>query len=180
MTIFNITILIHFSLFILTIYSILYPKKRVWPPPCKKSWQYIVYWGLFYIGVLFSAWLVVLDYNTWILSSGLRYIFGLPLIIIGLLILVVGIYTLGIKNTYGLEDRFKIESIYKYTRNPQYLGDIIMLTGLIIFVNSFDLVIIFSIQILTFLLMPFSEEIWLEEKYGKEYLEYKKKTSRFI
>jgi protein-S-isoprenylcysteine O-methyltransferase Ste14 len=29
-------------------------------------------------------------------------------------------------------------------------------------------------------MMPFSEEIWLEEKYGNQYLEYKNKTSRFL
>ena len=55
-----------------------------------------------------------------------------------------------------------------------------MLIGLIIFLNSIDLTFIFLVQMLTFITMPFSEEIWLEEKYGKEYLNYKQKTSRFI
>jgi protein-S-isoprenylcysteine O-methyltransferase Ste14 len=180
MTIFYITLLIHILLFILTALSIFYPKKRIWPPPSKNSWQYSVYWGLFYLGIVFTAILVIFNYNSWIVSNEIRYFVGLPFIVIGLTILCFAIYILGMKNTYGLEDGFKIKSIYKYTRNPQYLGDMIMLTGLVIFINSIDLTMIFSLQILTFAIMPFSEEIWLEEKYGEEYLNYKQKTSRFI
>jgi len=180
MIIFYTTLLVNFLLFSLTAWSIFFPKKRVWPPPYKSSWQYYIYWGLFYFGIALTTILVILNYNSWVILNEIRYFLGIPLISTGLILLCFGIYTLGIKNTYGLKDGFKIKSIYKYTRNPQYVGDVIMLTGLIVFLNSADLTIIFLIQILTFIIMPFTEEIWLEEKYGVEYLNYKQKTSRFI
>jgi protein-S-isoprenylcysteine O-methyltransferase Ste14 len=69
---------------------------------------------------------------------------------------------------------------YFYTRNPQYLGDIILLIGLILFCNSLFLLIIFAIYIFTFLIMTFSEEKWLEKNYWSKYIEYKNKTTRFF
>jgi protein-S-isoprenylcysteine O-methyltransferase Ste14 len=100
--------------------------------------------------------------------------------ITGFVVMGIGVYWLGIANTYGVENGFKNHGIYKFTRNPQYIGDIALLFGIMIFVNSFELLIIFTIYILTFIAMIFSEESWLEERYGKEYIVYKSKTPRFI
>ena len=118
MAIFYIALLVHFLLLTLTLWSIFFPEKRIWPPPHKNSWQYYIYWGLFYIGIILTTILVILNYNSWFITNGVRYFLGVPLVLIGLTILCLGIYILGIKNTYGLKDGFKIKAIYKYTRNP--------------------------------------------------------------
>ena len=178
--IFYLNLLVHYIIFGLVLWSILFSSKRIWPPPSKQSWQYKIYWYLFYIGVVLDIVLVVQEFNIWIVPNEIRYLIGIPLILIGGFIVSYGIYTLGIKNTYGLENGFADKSPYKYTRNPQYLGDIILIIGLILFVNSLNLTVLFLLTIIIFIIMPFSEEIWLEEKYGNQYVEYKNKTSRFI
>jgi protein-S-isoprenylcysteine O-methyltransferase Ste14 len=179
-TIFYINLSIHYIVLGLVLWSIFFPSKRIWPPPSKQSWQYKVYWYLFYIGVILDVILIILEFNSWIIPDKIRYFIAIPLILIGTSIVSFGIYTLGIKNTYGLENGFIDKALYKYTRNPQYLGDIILILGLILFVNSLNLTVLFLLAIIIFIIMPFSEEIWLEEKYGNNYIKYKSKTPRFI
>jgi protein-S-isoprenylcysteine O-methyltransferase Ste14 len=178
--IFYLNLLVHYTVLGLVLWSIFFPSTRIWPPLSKHSWHYKIYWYLFYSGVILDIVLMVQKYNIWIIPNEIRYFIGVPLIVIGTYIVSYGIYTLGIKNTYGLEDGFTDKIPYKYTRNPQYLGDIVLLIGLILFINSLSLTVLFILEIIIFLIMPFSEEIWLEEKYGNQYIEYKNKTSRFI
>ena len=179
-TIFYINLSVHYIIFGLVLWSIFFSSKRIWPPPSKQSWQYKIYWNLFYIGAMLDIILIIQEFNIWIIPNEIRYFIGIPLILIGTFIVSFGVYTLGIKNTYGLKNGFTDKSPYKYTRNPQYLGDIILILGLILFINSLNLTVLFLLTIIIFIIMPFSEEIWLEEKYENEYIEYKNKTSRFI
>lgn len=70
---------------------------------------------------------------------------------------------------------------YKYTRNPMYLGATIFLLGISVFLGS---LISFIAPILFFLIIniffiPF-EERWLQELFGKDYLQYMKKVRRWI
>lgn len=70
---------------------------------------------------------------------------------------------------------------FRLTRNPNYLGMIIALLGEAIFLGS---IITFIIPIVFFILInvwnvAFEEEV-LERKFGKRYLEYKKKVRRWI
>jgi protein-S-isoprenylcysteine O-methyltransferase Ste14 len=161
-------------------YSIISAKNRIWPPPSKNSWQYKIYWNLFYLGVILDIILVILEYNTWIIADEFRYYVGLILIAIGTYIVCSAIYTLGLKNTYGLEDGFINQGVYKYSRNPQYVGDIILIIGLIVFINSLHLSILLILTIIIFIMMPLSEESWLEEKYRQKYIDYKNHTPRFL
>jgi len=179
-SLFTINLIVHYSLLIITVWSIVMPKKRIWPPPSSKSWQYYVYWGLFYIGIGLDVLMLFLSWNTWLIPAEIRYYIGLPLSLVGSLFSIWAIATLGIKNTYGLKEGFVAIKPYKITRNPQYVGDIVLLFGLILWSNSLLLTIIFLLTILIFILMPFSEELWLEEKYGEQYLAYKQKHSRFL
>jgi protein-S-isoprenylcysteine O-methyltransferase Ste14 len=178
--IFYLNIVVHYIIFILILWSIFFSSKRIWPPPSKKSWQYKIYWYLFYIGTILDIVLVIQEFNIWVVPNEIRYFIGIPLILVGAFIVSFSIYTLGIKNTYGLENGFRDKTPYKYTRNPQYVGDIILIIGLILFINSLNLTVLFILTIIIFLIMPFSEESWLEEKYKNQYIEYKNKTSRFI
>ena len=179
-TIFYINLMIHYIIFGLVVWSVFFSSKRIWPPPSKQSWQYKAYWSLFYVAVILDIFLVIQEFNIWIIPNEIRYFIAIPLILIGTFIVSYGIYILGIKNTYGLKNGFITKSPYKYTRNPQYLGDIILILGLILFLNSLHITILLILTIIIFIIMPLAEEIWLEEKYGKEYIEYKNKTSRFI
>ena len=71
--------------------------------------------------------------------------------------------------------------IYKYSRNPMYLGMILILISTSIFyLNYYSMLtpFIFYFWINRFQIKR--EEIFLEKKFGKEYVSYKSKTRRWI
>ncbi|MHA1439238.1 MAG: methyltransferase family protein [Promethearchaeota archaeon] len=161
-------------------WSVLFPKRRIWPPPKKALWQYILTWFLFYFVFFLNALLFFLDWDSWIILSPYRFFLAIPLIILGSMLVSWGIHTLGTKNTSGIKDQFITQGPYRYTRNPQYLGDIVLFLGITIFANSLFLVITHLLLSLVFVITPWAEESWLEEQYGEPYLEYKKHTPRFL
>ncbi len=162
------------------VWSIIFPEKRIWPPPKKWSWQYSTTWGLFYVAFISNILLLVLDWNTWLIPEEIRFLIGVPVAVIGALLVTWGIATLGIKNTYGLKNGFILNGPYRYTRNPQYLGDIILFVGMSLISNSLYFLVVHILMILVFLFTPFAEEMWLEEQYGEEYRNYKRNTARFL
>ena len=162
------------------LWSVFYPAKRIWPPPGKSSWQYRLAWILFYLVFGLNGLLLVLDWNSWIFSDWLRIIAGIPLGLIGILLLIWGIRTLGVINTSGVSDGFINDGPYRFTRNPQYLGDILLFLGLSIIGNSIYLWITHFLLILVFIITPLAEEDWLREKYSDPYQSYLERTSRFL
>jgi protein-S-isoprenylcysteine O-methyltransferase Ste14 len=171
---------IHYSLLLGTIWSIAVPKNRIWPPPNKKSWEFILSWILFYVVFILNGLLMIFNWNSWIFKESIRFLLGIPVAVVGSWLLVWGIFTLGKENTSGLKEGFILSGPYRFTRNPQYLGDILLFTGLVLISNSFFLFVFNSLLILIFLFAPISEEIWLVEQYGEKYIAYKKETPRFF
>jgi len=162
------------------IWSIFFPKKRIWPPPKKWSWQYLLTWILFLIIFPLNILFIFIDWDTWIISTPFRFHLAIPLIILGTILFFWGIITLGLKNTSGIRDQFITTGPYRFTRNPQYLGDIILFIGIIIFSNSIYVLVTNFLLSLIFVITPWAEEVWLEEQYGNNYIEYKKKVPRFL
>ena len=71
--------------------------------------------------------------------------------------------------------------IYKYSRNPMYLGLLmIVISTSIFYLNIFSIItpIFFYFWINRFQIKR--EEIFLTEKFGEEYMSYKIKTRRWI
>ena len=71
--------------------------------------------------------------------------------------------------------------IYKYSRNPMYLGMILIIISTSIFYLNYYSVLtpfIFYFWINKFQIKR--EEIFLKEKFGKDYLSYMSKTRRWI
>ena len=70
--------------------------------------------------------------------------------------------------------------VFKYTRNPMYLGHVIFFVGLVITFRSW-----FAVALLTALIPWFDarvrrDELALEKHFGADYLDYKKKVKRWI
>jgi protein-S-isoprenylcysteine O-methyltransferase Ste14 len=168
------------ALVIGTIWSVAFPAKRIWPPPGRRSWQHRLAWIGFYLVFTMNAALVVLDWNSWLFESNLRFIVGVPLALTGALLVSWGVASLGAGNTSGLKEGFVSSGPYRFTRNPQYLGDMILFVGLSVIANSLFLWITHILMIIVFAITPLAEEIWLEEQYGEPYIEYKRGTSRFL
>ncbi len=179
-SIFIVDVVANYILLFGLVWSIMFPEKRIWPPPKKRSWQYSATWGLFYVAFISNILLLVLDWNTWVIPYEIHFLLGVPITIIGVLLVTSGIVTLGIKNTYRLRDEFILSGPYRYTRNPQYLGDMIFFIGISLISNSLYFLVVHLLMILVFLFTPFAEEVWLEKQYGEEYKNYKRNTARFL
>ena len=109
------------------------------------------------------------------------------ILLIGILILITPIFKF-IKSKTTIDpikfkkvNRLITSGIYKYSRNPMYLGLLmIVMSTSIFYLNIFSITtpMLFYFWINRFQIKR--EEIFLTEKFGKEYLSYKNKTRRWI
>lgn len=162
------------------IITIFKPKYRLWPPPSKNSWQFWTVWILSIISYLGILVLSILDWDNFIFFHWFRYPMSIIFIIVGLIIAIWGVKTLSIHSSLGLKGTLINKGPYKFSRNPQYLGDILLFIGIIIISNSLLTLITGFLGILWNLLTPFAEEPWLKKQFKEEYDEYRKKVRRFI
>ncbi len=162
------------------LWSIGAPQWRIWPPPGRRSWQYYLTWVGLYVAFAGAAWLLFLDWDSGTMHDPRRLLLGVPLVLAGGLLSAWGVLTLGLRNTSGVRDGFVRRGPYRFTRNPQYLGTVVLLFGLGLVANSFGLWISHGLLILVFLMTPWCEEPWLQEQYGEVYEEYRRQTPRFL
>ena len=182
-TIFYSDLLVNYAMLAGVLYSIAFPSRRIWPPPQKGSWQYVTTWALFFTAIALNAILAFRTWSSWCIPMEIRLFVGVPVSIIGGTLVTWGIATLGLTNTYGIRNGFIRSGPYRFTRNPQYLGDIIlfMFIGLGLIVDSIYVTVPLLTLALAFLLAPLAEESWLQEQYGKTYEEeYRRNTPRFL
>ena len=177
---FLLSMLLHYAYLGIMLWSVVFPARRIWPPLQKWSWKYIVTWGLF-LGAFGIDIVMMLGDKSRLLPIGNeKYYLGVPLAIVGLLFLGWGAYELGVKRSLGVAGEFVATGPYKFTRNPQYVGDILLFLGMMVISNSFPAVAGLALLILALLLMPLAEEPWLEDMYGEAYTKYKMTTPRFL
>ena len=150
------------------IFSITRPSVRIWPPPKQGSWQHYLAWFLFSTAVTLTVVLALLTLDSWVISPEIRCFIGIPISLIGGLLLSWGIVTLGIENTSGAAGGFIGKGPYRFTRNPQYLGDMALFLGLALLINSLYVAVPLILQSIVFAITPLSEEPWLEEQYDNE------------
>ena len=109
------------------------------------------------------------------------------ILLIGMLILINPIFKF-IKSKTTIDPiKFKkvnkliISGIYKYSRNPMYLGLLmIVISTSIFYLNIFSITTPFVFYFWINRFQIRREEIFLTEKFGKEYVSYKTKTRRWI
>lgn len=174
------SIIIEVGYLLLFVLTIRRPGFRFWPPPSHRSWQFFASWllaALVFVGFLFVG---LLDFDSSILRAWLRFPIGILLHISGTTIGSWSFKSLGLRATIGLGDELTTKGPYQYSRNPQYLADILQIVGFMVLTNSWMTWMIGALGIVLNLLAPFTEEPWLEEKHGDAYLEYKMRVPRFI
>ena len=127
------------------------------------------------------------------LATDSTYNVSYPFIIIGLLFLVSGLL-LAIRGkrlfkklntnimTFEKPDFLVTEDVYKYSRNPMYLGFVIALFGIVLLmdaaISSFLLVILFFL--ITDRWYIKFEEQEMTSKFGLDYQKYCQKVRRWI
>ena len=177
---FAIDLVALFLLLAATVLSVVRPDRRIWPPPARRSWQFVTIWICYRAALGLNACLLVLDWNSWVFSGGLRFLLGIPLALLGEMLALWGIATIGRKNSWGIRNGFVNSGPYRFTRNPQCLGFNLLFLGLSIIANSQFLWVTHALLALVLVTMPLSEEDWLKEQYGEEYERYRRETPRFL
>jgi len=107
-------------------------------------------------------------------------ILGIILLILFLPIFILGIYYLNRRGAVGQSETLRTNGIYKYTRNPMYIG--ISMTIISVGFILLNTGVIFGGLIwfgITFIQCK-REEPELLERFGKAYSEYKRRTPMFI
>lgn len=134
------------------------------------------------VGGLIPAWLA----RGREAADGASMVLALCLMAIGALIYLRCVWDFatfgrGIPAPISAPNRLVIRGLYRYTRNPMYLGLLILIAGWAILFESFVLVgygvflfIFFS------LFVHFHEERYLSREYGDEYEQYKAQVGRWL
>jgi protein-S-isoprenylcysteine O-methyltransferase Ste14 len=156
------------------------PPFRIWPAPEVGSWQSLTFWCLFRGGMIATLAVAALDWNAVPMLDWGRVIVGIPAFLVGFGIAIRGYFNLGLGNTYCGSHGLVSHGLYRYSRNPQYTASIIGLFGLALAANSLLTIILAIVMSGAYVLMAFTEESWLEERYGASYREYCRRIVRFI
>ncbi|MCD4759897.1 isoprenylcysteine carboxylmethyltransferase family protein [archaeon] len=110
-----------------------------------------------------------------------------PINLIGIFFLVLGFYLISksyyLFKEYNTPENFNKSThlvqtnLYKYSRNPMYLGAVVFFVGLsFILGNVISFVVpIFFFIIINFMFIPYEEDKMVNT-FGDEYLSYKKKV----
>ncbi|MFR1710502.1 MAG: methyltransferase family protein [Clostridium sp.] len=111
-------------------------------------------------------------------------ILGLLVISLGIVFFIVAAITM--KNSWrvGIDKSTKskliTEGIYRYSRNPAFVGFYLMFIGLFFVYMDIITCIIMLLNIYAMNRLVSEEEKHLEESFGDEYIIYKKKTPRYL
>ncbi|MCY4571516.1 MAG: hypothetical protein OXF01_01840, partial [Gemmatimonadetes bacterium] len=103
---FTVDIVALFILLAGIVWSVVRPDRRIWPPPGRRSWQYALTWICCFAALALGVALMLLDWNSWLFASDLRLLLGIPLALLGGLLAVWGLVTIGWRNSSGVSDGF--------------------------------------------------------------------------
>lgn len=111
----------------------------------------------------------------------------IPLLIIGILLIILGVYLWAGAlfrskiDSHIEENRLAITGVYALVRNPIYSAFMFFCTGALFLAgNIFFLPLFFFYWIFMTVLMKYTEEKWLKNLYGREYEEYCSRVNRCI
>ena len=131
------------------------------------------------ISIIFSA----TRFIPVITFTNMRWIF----ILIGILCFAIGI-TLWLRaviidklDTHIIKNELVTTGVYAYVRNPVYSAFMFVCTGVLLIYGNLILLLLPIIYwgFMT-VLMKSTEEKWLEDLYGKEYVQYRQRVNRCI
>ncbi len=178
---FTIAIATSLALLGLLCWSLAMPDQRVWPPPRGKAdWRFWLVWLLIGLLIVSAIFVALLDFGSLGLDGWPWRAIGALLVLLGNALAWWGVAVLGAATTTGLAGDLVTDGPYRFTRNPQYLGDIVILIGFVVLANSWLALCPSLVTIASAVAAPFAEEGWLEKRFGAAYQAYKRRVPRFF
>jgi len=133
--------------------------------------------------VAFVLPLIIASFDLW--RNDIWYS-GVLILFIGILVLlmcVIEFYRIG-KGTlapWEPPEKLVTSGLYRYSRNPMYIGVLLIICGWCsIFLSPLLLIYVFVIAVVFHLRVVYYEEPWQKETFNKEWDDYKEKTPRWI
>lgn len=160
------------------------PGIRGWPPPGSWTWQYRLTWTLFALAA--AGFVVVggldagsLGLAQWLGEAG-SLILGSTLFAGGTALASYAMGHLGLRGGLGLKAELVTDGPFAVSRNPGYVGDLVLLLGYTILTDSRLAGLVGAVGAVWFVLAPWAEEPWLNKQYGEAYRRYRERCPRFL
>jgi protein-S-isoprenylcysteine O-methyltransferase Ste14 len=96
--------------------------------------------------------------------------------IVGGILLIV----LGWMQIHRAKGRLVTDGLYKFVRHPQYLGILLLTSGLLVLWVTIPTAVMWPILVYLFVRLARREEKEMEKKFGEAYLEYKRGVPMFF
>ncbi|MFL6515043.1 MAG: methyltransferase family protein [Chthoniobacterales bacterium] len=122
---------------------------------------------------------------TFLAAGAVRWISGGLFVVLGIALDIAGFVTQRRAGTdpipYRPTTRIISHGVYRFTRNPMYVGFALCTLGLAILFDSLWILAAVPIGlVLTNLLIVAREERYLERKFGDEYRDYQRRVRRWL
>lgn len=151
-----------------------------WWPPGDRTLAYYCHWTLVAVFNLSFIATAVLDWGRWGLAGTLTLGGGGALAVLGTAVFVWGARTMQSDETMGVTGELYTDGPYAYTRNPQYLGMIVGVTGFALVADSVFVAALAAAHVGWVLLLPRAEEPHLRAEFGDAYDRYAARVPRFF
>jgi len=154
-------------------------------PPDEDKPGIVIPQPLLFVLPLLAAFLGDKLIPTGFVHGALRWIVGSLLVAVGLALSILGFLTQRRAGTDPIpfHPTMRIVSwgVYRFSRNPMYVGFGFWTLGIAFLVNSVWMLLAAPIGlVLTDRFVILKEERYLERKFGQEYLSYKRRVRRWI
>lgn len=150
----------------------------------KAFYLVLVYYGLVLVYLItgFNFWGLISNIS--IIDTSLIKTVGFILGIIFLVLMTLARLNLGSSWRVGLDyetkDKLVTDGFYKYMRNPYFTFLLSFQFSLILILPNAIVIFAFIQSYLLLNLQVREEEVFLQEKYGENYIKYKDRVGRFI
>jgi protein-S-isoprenylcysteine O-methyltransferase Ste14 len=143
----------------------------------------LLLWSIYIIVTILKVNVPPIISNYLIKIVWIKYI-GIMLCYIGLIIFLLALISFGKAWRIGIDENNSNElvtgGIFKYSRNPIFLFMNLYFIGIMLIYPNIIFVIITICTVMGLHLQIVREEKFLQNKFGEEYREYKRKTRRYI
>ncbi|WP_299616389.1 isoprenylcysteine carboxylmethyltransferase family protein [uncultured Tateyamaria sp.] len=162
------------------LWSIARPSQRLWPPIRYTALTPILIWVPTF--VLFGALVAlgVLGWGELAFPRWFRFGIGIPLILLGNIVVWSAVAGFGIHKTGGAVGGLETSGLYRFSRNPQYVSDIAMVLGWMALTAAPLVMLLGFAAIIVLIVAPFSEEPWLRSQYGSDFDKYAAQVRRYL
>lgn len=159
--------------------SITTSKYRFWPHG-DRDWTFWVGWSSWTLYAVSFGYVAYRDAGSLFTPNSIVFGSGAFLLVGGATMSIIAMVQLGLTTSTGVTANLYTGGLYRYSRNPQYVGFIAGILGIILLSGSVYAGLLGALGIVWLLVAPLAEEPWLQEQYGEEYDAYCAQTPRFV